>query len=301
MKWRTLLWRSLLVLVVLAGLAQAWLVQRVCSEMDRLTARLIPQGELRYDWLWPFPWGELRIWGLSFQPEGLLKLSMQTPEGFRVSVRELRIEDWRLDANRHIEFVRGSLRGVHLPVSAIPDVPSARVLRARLPTLAELGFSALEMDAAFTAQYLGAADVAVLSIDSHSNVWGAARASLRLEGNTTAFARSQDQLLLRKLRVDFHDHAQLQQLRRLAAQRAGLSNRVWAKALGAGLQQRARSERWDWTSGSLAAMQRAIREPRSVQITLEPPGKFPMRDLRMHKPKDWSRVLGFRVASTAPP
>ena len=301
MNGRSLLWRGAFVLTLLAAIVQAWLLQRAYAEMDRLVARLVPQGELRFEGLWPFLWGEVRIWGLSFQPEGLLKISMQTPTGFRVSVRELRIARWRLDENRQIEFVKGSLRGLHVPLDPGAAAPAARAVRARLPTPAELGFSALEMELDFTARYLGAADMAVLDADGRSNVWGKVRASVQLEGNAAAFARSQDQLLLRKLRVDFPDHQQLLQLKQLAARRAALSNAAWAQGLGAGLQQRARTERWDWTAGSLDALQRAIKESRSVRITLQPPGSFPARNLRLVKPAQWSRELGFRLRAPAPP
>lgn len=298
MKWTSWWLRGALLLVLILCAAQLWLLQRMHAEMERLSARLIPQGELRYQAMWPFLWGEARIWGLSFQPEGLLQLSMRTPPGYRVTLRELRIEDWRLGPNGELEFLRGRLRGLSLPIA---DAGTAtRPARARLPTLAELGFSALDMDVAFTAQYLVAADLAVISIDSDSNVWGQARASLHLEGGPAAFLRSQDQVLLRKLHVDLLDHERLQQLKLSAARAAGVSSKAWTQTLAGGLQRRAQLERWDWTADSLAAMGQAIREPRSIQLTLDPPGRFLARDLRLHKVANWSRVLGFQLQASAP-
>ncbi|MGQ0528241.1 MAG: hypothetical protein ACT4PG_00185 [Panacagrimonas sp.] len=303
MKWTSWWLRAVLLLLLIVSAAQLWLLQRMHTEMERLSARLIPQGELRYQAMWPFLWGEARVWGLSFQPEGLLKLSMRTPPGFRVTVRELRIEDWRLGAHGELEFLRGRLRGLRFPIADAnaAGTSSTRLARARLPTLAELGFPVLELDVRFTSQYLRAADLAVISIDSRSNVWGQAQASVHLQGTPAAFLRSQDQLLLRKLQIDLPDHLRLHQLKQSAARAQGVSTRAGSPALALGLQQRARTERWDWSPGSLSAMQQALRESRSLQITLAPPDDFLLRDLRMHKAANWSRELGFGLRAPAPP
>lgn len=288
----------MLLLAILAGLAQYALVRATQDYVAALQVRLIPQGELRYERLWPFLWGGARVWGLSFQPEGLLRLSLQLPEGFRTDVGELRIEHLALDAGGRIEQLSGRLVDVSLPLDGIrsaPPPPTDPLLQLK-PNLADLGYNELRFDADFELRYIAEADLALLRVEARSAGLGRLQLRAQLEGSPPVFARAQDQIRVRRIDVDFHDDGLLRGYKALAAQRAQLSERDWARAVIDGLKRRAAAERWSWDARNLAALGQAIRHPAHVRAGIRPPGEVFLRNLRLYRVADWPRLLGFAIA-----
>lgn len=299
MKPVAFLWRILLALIVLAGLAQYWLVERSHEVAGRIKARLIPYGELRYERLWPNLWGTGRVWGLSFQPEGLLRLNLQTPPGFRVHAQELRIEALLRSDDGGVEQLRGQLLGIEIPVSAhlSPTGTAGGPAQAPLPTLHELGYSSLRLDLAFSIRHIAEAQLAVVRLDASGAGLGRARFSAQLEGGPEIFDRAPDQILLRKAGLEFADGGLLSRLKQVAAARSDVSLAVWEQAMIGRIDRLQSAGRWRWDQETLLALRQAIREPGYWRADIDPPDKVFLRNIRLYPTGDWPRQLGFTLAT----
>lgn len=295
---RALGWAALLGLL-LAGAGQWWLVQRTQEEMARWIARLVPQGELRYERLWPFPWGAGRAWGLSFQPEGMLRLTLQTEPGFRIQARELRVDEFRRGASGTVERVRGTLRGVRVPVQErrgrLPD--TSDLMRIPPPTLFDMGYSELELDLAFDLKYVAEAQLALLSVNVHGQDIGHAVFDAQLEGTPQTFDRAPDQILVRKLIVEFEDAGLIRRYKDVSAARARLGLAAWQSAMTEQLDRRAAKEKWKWDADTAQAVRSAIRQSDYIQATIDPPGDVILRNIRLYALADWPVLLGFRFST----
>lgn len=295
MKIATTLWSAGLLLAVGAGIAQYALVRETHDAVARLTARLIPHGDLRYERLWPFLWGGARVWGLSFQPEGMLSLSLRIPQGFRVQVRELRLGELQLDSRGGIRSLNGTLYGVQLPVASRPA--AADPAHQPSPTLFDLGYTGLNFDADFKLEYVESASLAILNVDAHGAGLGRLQSRALLEGTLPVFERAQDQILIRKLEVSFADDGLVRRYKEVAAARAGLSLSAWEAAMIAHLDRRAAEEKWQWDAASARAVRRAIRDSRQFRARIDPPGDVALRNLRLYRVGDWPALLGFSFAT----
>lgn len=299
MKLGTFLWRAGLIVVAAAAVGQYWLVQRTQEAAARLAARLIPQGELRYERLWPFPWGGGRAWGLSFQPEGMLQVALQTPTGLRIEAKELRLRDLRFGDDGSIERIRGSLLDVKVPVSqrrtTVPEPPD--VARMPAPTLYDLGYEQLRFDVDFDIQYVPTSRLALF----HFNVAGAdighAVVSAQLEGSPQVFDRAPDQILVRKLELEFADMGLLRRFKDVSAARARLGRAAWEDAMLAHLDQRARKEGWKWDPATAHALRASVRQSDYVRIKVDPPGDVVLRNIRLYAVADWPTLLGFGLSN----
>ncbi|MCC2659126.1 MAG: hypothetical protein K0Q76_4234 [Panacagrimonas sp.] len=308
MKLGTFLWRVGLVAIVAAGVGQYWLVQRTHEAAARLVARLIPQGELRYERLWPFPWGGGRAWGLSFQPEGMLQVALQTPTGMRVEAREMRLRELRYSDDGTIERVRGSLLDVRVPVterrSPIPEQPE--VGRMPAPTLFDLGYTQLRFDLEFDIQYVASSRLALVHFNAAGADIGHAALSAQLEGTPQVFDRAPDQIMVRKLELEFADSGLLRRFKDVSAARARLGRTAWEDAMLAYLDRRARKEGWKWDAETARSLQAVVRQSDYVRMKVDPPGDVALRNIRLYPVADWPTLLGFGMThegriSTPPP
>ena len=287
MKLGTILWRASLVLVVLAGLGQYWLVQRTQEVTARLIAKLVPHGDLHYERLWPFPWGAGRAWGLSFQPAGGLQMALQTPMGMRIDARELRISELRFGDDGHLARARGRLLGMPDP-SRIPP-----------PTLFDLGYTELRGDVDFDLQYVASSGLATLRFDAVLPQVGHAVLDAQLEGSPAVFERAPDQIMVRKLELEFSDGGLLTRYKDVSAGRARLGRAAWEAAMVDALDRRAKKERWKWSDDTASAARRVIRESGYFRASIDPPGDVAMRNIRLYPMADWPPLLGFGL-STVP-
>ncbi|MGQ0621139.1 MAG: hypothetical protein ACT4QA_14665 [Panacagrimonas sp.] len=297
MKLGTILWRGLLTLMCLAALAQYWLVGQTHEAARRIAARLIPQGDLRYEKLWPNPWGTGRVWGLSFQPEGLLRLNLQTPPGFRVRVQELRIDELRRGPSGGLERLQGRLLGVEIPVSQRGAPASGATGPADVPppTLSDLGYKTLRFDLDFSVRYIDEAGLAVVTVNAAGAEIGRANLIVQLEGTPQTFDRAADQILLRKAQLEFADGGVLSKFKDVAAARSRVSRPAWEQATIARVDFLIASGKWRWDEATAQALLRAIRESGYWRATIDPPGAVALRNIRMYKPGDWQLLLGFTL------
>ncbi|TDU28146.1 hypothetical protein DFR24_2511 [Panacagrimonas perspica] len=300
MKLGTLVWRGFLILVVLAGLGQYWLVQRTQEEAARFIARLIPHGDLHYERLWPFPWGAGRVWGLSFRPEGGLQMALQTPMGMLIEARELRIRELRLDDAGHLARVRGTLLGVRIPIAErrAPKSESPDPARIPPPTLFDLGYTEFRGDVEFDIQYVASAGLATLSFDIGAPQIGRALLTTQLEGSPEVFDRAPDQIMVRKLALEFSDQGLLTRYKDVSAGRARLSRAAWESAMIAALNARALKEGWKWSDETAAASRKVIRESGYFHAAIDPPGDIALRNIRLYPMADWPPLLGFGLSTT---
>lgn len=299
MKLGTFLWRAGLVLAVAAGAGQYWLVTRTHEVTARLAARLVPHGELRYERLWPFPWGGGRAWGLSFQPEGMLQIALQTPTGLRVEARELRLRELRYGDNGLIERVRGTLYDVRIPVTerraSIPENPE--VGRIPAPTLYDLGYGQLRFDVDFDIQYVATSRLALLHFNAAGADIGHAVLSAQLEGTPQIFDRAPDQILVRKLELEFADAGLLRRFKDVSAARARLGRPAWEDAMLAHLDRRGRKEGWKWDPDTARSMRAIVRQSDYVRLKVDPPGDVALRNIRLYAVADWPTLLGFGISN----
>lgn len=301
MKLGTILWRTSLVLVALAGIGQYWLVQRTHETAARLIARLVPHGDLHYDRLWPFPWGAGRAWGLSFRPEGGLQMALQAPMGLRIDVRELRISELRFGDDGHLARVRGALLGMRIPVPErrSPTSESPDPARIPAPTLFDLGYTELRGDVDFDMQYVSSSGLAILRFDSVLPQIGHAILDAQLEGAPQVFDRAPDQIMVRKLELEFSDAGLLTRYKDVSAGRARLGRAAWEAAMVEALDRRAKKEGWKWSDDTAVAARRVIRQSAYFRASIDPPGDVAMRNIRLYPMADWPPLLGFGL-STVP-
>lgn len=299
MKLGTFLWRAGLVIVVMAAAGQYWLVQRTHEAAGRLVARLIPHGELRYERLWPFPWGGGRAWGLSFQPEGMLRVGLQTPMGLRVHARELRLRELRYSDDGTIERARGSLLDVRVPVAQIraPNPEPPEVGRTPAPTLYDLGYSQLRFDLDFDIQYIASSRLAVLHFNAAGSDIGHAVISAQLEGTPQTFDRAADQILVRKMELEFADAGLIRRFKDVSAARARLGRGAWEAAMVTHLDRRSRKEGWKWDADTARALRAVVRQSDYVRLKIDPPGDVALRNIRLYAVADWPALLGFGMSN----
>ena len=299
MKLGTFLWRAGLVAVVAAGAGQYWLVQKTQEAAARLAARLVPQGELLYQRLWPSPWGGGRAWGLSFKPEGMLQIALQTPTGLRIEARELRLRDLRYGDDGTIERIRGCLLGVTVPVSqrrtTVPEPPD--VARTPTPTLYDLGYEQLRFDVDFDIQYVATSNLALFHFNAAGADLGHAVLTAQLEGSPQVFDRAPDQILVRKLDLEFADGGLLRRFKDVSAARARLGRAAWEDAVLEHLDRRAQKEGWKWNAETARALRASVRQSDYVRIKVDPPGDVVLRNIRLYPVADWPTLLGFGLSN----
>ena len=300
MKLGTLLWRGALVAAIGAGLAQYWLVQRTHEVAARLTSRLVPHGELRYERLWPFLWGGGRAWGVSFQPDGMLRIALQTAPGLRIQARELRIHEIRFGDNGTLERLRGSLIDVRLPVAELrapSTTEGTEVSKIPAPTLFDLGYPELKLDMDFDVQYVAAENHALVELNLAGRDTVRAFLSAQLEGTPYVFDRAPDQILVRKLELEVADEGLLKRFKEVSAARARLDRPSWEGAMVQHLDRRAAKEHWKWDEQTARAVRGAVRDSGYFRAVIDPPGDVALRNIRLYAVADWPPLLGFGFAN----
>lgn len=300
MKLGSVLLRLFLVALVAVGAGQWWLVEKSHEEAKRVIARVIPYGELHYKKLWPWPWGAGRVWDLSFQPEGMSKLLFLVPDGFVVTARELRIDEYLLADDGTLDRLRGSLLGVEIPVAEVKAGPPGAADPADdpLPTLYDLGYTRVKVDLDFSVEYVHEANLAMVKVNAAGPDVGRAWLSAHLEGTPGMFSRAPDQVLVRKSSIEFADDGGLlAKLKDVAAARSHLGRPAWEQAMIGRLDQRAQAAKWQWDDASAQAVRRAIRESGYLRAEIDPPSDVVLRNIRMYKVGDWPRLLGFAFSA----
>lgn len=298
MRFGTLLRRTVLVLLVLAAGAQYWLWQRTQDELARLTARLIPHGELRYDHVWPFLWGGGRIWGLSFQPEGLLRVGLHATSGVAMHTREVRIHRLRLGPGGAVSQVQGTALGVTLPLTDLHGIIATGPDHLPVPSPADLGYASLRFDLDFRVDYVAPSRLARVKLTADGPVLGQMHLSASLEGVPEVFARAPEQLLIRALQLEWADGGLLERYKDVAAARARLTRSTWERAVIARLDQRARIEKWKWQADTAQAVRDVIRPSPYLRLQLDPPGDVVLNNIRLYRMRDWPALLGFELDTT---
>lgn len=301
MKARSIALRALVPVLLIAAVAQAWLVQRSHEVARALRERVVPYGDLHYETLWLQPWGAGHVWGLSFQPEGLLSLNFGTPPGYRLTAEELRFARPRWDEQGRIDELRGELLGLQIPVGPVRIAgsdPRARAA-AQLPDLADLGLASLVVDLRFRLRRAPEQDLALLHLELSSAGLGRAVIHAHLDATDAVLQRAPDHIRLRRLRLEYADAALLERLKAGAAARSGMTVPDWEKAMTRRVAQLRSSRAWDWDAAMAEALQAMIATPLRGRIELDPPGGVPIRELRRYRAGEWPQRLGLRLIPVA--
>ncbi len=300
MKLGTILWRAGLVLVVLACAGQYWLVQRTQEAAARFVARLVPHGDLHYGRLWPFPWGAARVWNLSFEPAGGLQMALRTPMGMRIDARELRICELRFGDDGNVSRIRGTLLGLRVPVPEwrAPTSESPDPASIPPPTLFDLGYTEIRGAVDFDIRYVASSGLAIVHFDATLPQMGHAVMNAQLGGTPQVFDRAPDQIMVRKLNLDFADGGLLTRYKEVSAGRARLGRPAWESAMVEALERRASKERWKWSDETANAARKVIRDSSYFHASIDPPGDIALRNVRLYAMADWPVLLGF-ILSTA--
>lgn len=297
MSLATLIRRTAVILLLLAGAAQWWLWQRTQDELARLTARLIPHGELRYQHAWPFLWGGARIWGLSFQPEGLLRVGLHAAPGAALRIRELRIRRLRLAADGTLSQIEGSAFGASLPLSSLHGIVASGPDHLPVPSPADLGEAWLQFDLDFRVRYVAPSQLAQVALTASGPLLGNLYLNTGVEGTRQVFARAPEQMLIRALTLEWADGGLLERYKDVAAARARLTRPAWEHAVIARLDRRARAERWQWQDDTAAAVRQVVRRTPYLRLRLDPPGDVVLNNIRLYRMGDWPALLGFELST----
>ena len=299
MRLGILLRRVLLILLILAAGAQYWLWTQAQDHADRVVARLIPHGELRYGRIWPFLWGGGRVWDLRFQPEGLLRVSLHSEPGAALHVEQLQIHELRFDRGGLLSAVTGRARGVRLPVSAIHGIVAAGPEHLPIPSPSELGYRDLRFDLQFRVEYAAPSQLALVHLVAEGVELGHLQIDTQLEGSPRLFARTPEQMLIRKFRLDWRDGGVLERFKDVAAARARMSRAAWEQAVIARLDERAAAEHWKWAPETVAALRRVVAPTPFLHLRLDPPGDVVLNNIRLYRMGDWPALLGFQLGTDA--
>ncbi len=287
----------MLALFICLGLAQWWLVGKAHEEVDKLSARLVPHGKLRYERLWPYLWGGGLVWGLSFESDGMLGLSLQIPQGSSAKARRIEVRKISRDKEGQVDFVHFLIEDLQFPVpkthAATPK--STDPARHPLPTLFDLGYDAIRMNVELEIRFIPEVSVAVLKINADVHEVGKILATAQLEGSRAVFAKAQDQIVIRELTIDYADRGLLARGKEVAVARAKLSPNVWAKAIDTRLDTLRKQGKWKWDRESDEALRSLLRQPQGLLVRIDPPSDVRLRNIRLYPAADWPTLLGFSL------
>ena len=179
--------------------------------------------------------------------------------------------------------------------SPIPEQPE--VGRMPAPTLFDLGYTALRFDLEFDIQYVASSRLASLQFNAAGADIGHAVLSAQLEGTPQVFDRAPDQIMVRKMELEFADAGLLRRFKDVSAARARLSSAAWEDAMLAHLDRRARKEGWKWDADTARSLRTVVRHSDYVRMKIDPPGDVALRNIRLYPVADWPTLLGFGMSN----
>lgn len=296
MRLGTLLLRASLLAVIALGLAQWWLLREAELATQRLAYQWQAYGQLRYDKLWVNLWGTGYLRGVTLQPSGLTQALLGTPLDYRLSAREVRIDDIDLADDGSLERIRLRVIDLNLPMS------DGYRLRGRdvPPALSALGYDSLQLQARLDLRSVPESRLLLLAGELDGADSARLRFDLQLDASAAQLAGAPDQVGLRKLQLDYRDRGLMNRYLEQRATELGIAREDAPEALVQLLDQRARRERWRWDAASAEALRAFIREPQACSVLLDPPAEVILRNLNLYAVADWPPLLGFRFRLQPP-
>lgn len=276
-----------------------WTLQRHADAEQRLhilAAQLEPIGRLDYGRLWVWPWsgGHLDAAQLALTPAAAEQLGL--PAGSLLSAERVELLAYRGEDPRIPELAKLRWQKLHWPLPASGDVAGrAEPLRA-LARLRELGPAQLHIDGELELAYQTAERS--LRMDWRLRLPG--QADLRLQGSLRGgpelFEGRLEAMELGRLDLVYRDRGLQQALHRTptlaplfdAAQpEHGLAAEVSAASERLGLR---------WSEEQWSVLEDFLRQPDSLWLRLDPPGRLRPRDFALYAPADWLPLMGLELA-----
>lgn len=291
------LFRCLIALLVLGAVGQWWLIGQAHDKTAQFAAKMVSHGKLKYERLWPWPWGSISYWDVSFVSDGVLGLSLQLPQGMRFEADRIDLQNLSVNADFWPAKLDAQVWGLRF------EVPKNRSRPARspdptehaLPTLFELGYSTLQLDFDLEWRFLEQINSADLRVNLNAPDCGKLFLRTQLEGSEREFRSAPDQIVIRQAELDYFDLGLLQRSKSFAIARARLAEPEWREALGLALDQLEQDEKLNWDLVSAQSLKALLRDPSSLSATIEPPGSLLLRNVRTYPMADWPALLGFKL------
>ena len=300
MRLSTLLLSTLVVATV--GIA-AWTLQRHADAEQRLqvlAAQLEPLGRFDRGRLRVWPWGGGHLEGAQLALSSTAAERLGLPAGSALVVERIELIDHRAHDPRVPEVLQLRWQDLRWPLPTAGDVAGgAEALRA-LAGLRELGASQLHIDGDLDLAYQPGERS--LRMDWRLRVPG--RADLRLQwslrGGPELFEGRLDGLELGRLDLVYRDRGLRQALQQTptlaplfdaAEPEHGLSAAAEAASERRGLR---------WSEAQWSVLDGFLRQPDSLWLRLDPPGRLRVRDLALYAPADRLALLGLELAPAPP-
>ena len=284
--------------VVTAG-GVVWTMQRHADAELRLRvliAQLEPLGRFDYDRLRVWPWGRGHLDAPRIVLAPAAADALGLPAGSLLAAERIDLIDYRGHDDRTPEAVRLRWLDLRWPLPAPGDVRgSCEALRA-LARLRELGPSQLRIDGELDLAYRP--EEGSLRADWQLRLPGQAdiRMQWSLRGGPERFEGRLDDLELARFDLVYRDRGLQQILRRTptlaplfdaASPEGSLSAAVEAAGTRRGLR---------WSEAQWTALDSFLRQPDTLWLRLDPPGRLRLRDLALYAPADRLALLGLELA-----
>lgn len=299
MKLRALLVWLLVALLATAGVVYFLLWRDAQARVRELVQQARPVMLIRHGRVLPQPLSRtIVVYDLSAEPAGEYRRLLGTPFGYRISAAELQLHPPSPAADTGT--LKLSLRGLSVPVlpsrsASMED--SMSLLDQPRPTLSELGYTALDMDASLELSHDPGTRVLSWTLGAQAPGAGNLYSELRLEIDPSdALAARFDAAKLLRLRMEWRDDGLLRRHKDASAARARLSTEGYEKALQIAMQERAQAQNWTWPAATAEALAKLIVDPSALTLRMEPLNGVELRNIGLYAPGDRFALFNLSVA-----
>lgn len=293
---------TLLLLSAAAMGAGALIWTRQCQERAEfrlrvLAAQLEPLGQLDYQGLRAWPWGQGEVSQLRLRLSAPAAAWLGLDAGDSLGAERVELLEYREHDPRTPAALRLRWSGLHWPL------PAARAEGGGPPLsrLRELGLRELRCDGELDLRYRLDDQVLRLRLRTRAVQLAEATLELSLRGGAELFLGQFRELELSRARLDYRDLGLLALIR----QAPGLHHLVDDLDPEAGWS--ARFERLSadqglrWGADDARRLREFLREPLSLRLMLDPPGRLQLRNLPLYRRADLPQVLGLSVPALPAP
>ena len=284
--------------VTTAGVV-AWTMQRHAEAELRLhvlAAQLEPLGRFDFDRLWVWPWGGgyVEPARLALSPAAADRIGL--PAGSLLRAQRVELRDYRARDGRIPDAVQLRWQDLRWPLPAVGDVAARAAPLRALARLRELGPSQLRIDGDLDLLYQP--EARSLRMDWQLRLPGQAdlRMQWSLRGGPELFDGRIDEVELARLDLVYRDRGLQQALRQTPTLAPLFDGAEPERSLSAAVEDASATLGLRWTGEQWSQLDGFLRQPESLWLRLDPPGRLRLGDLALYAPADRLSAPGLELA-----